>query len=91
MKNYSIANAKNNLSQLVHRVEEGRPIHITRRGKSVAVLLSENDYQRMNQDRPSPAKALQAFLNDQQFKGVEIDSSVFDGLRPTESGRDIDL
>ena len=44
---YSIAEAKNNLSSLVHEAETGRAVPITRRGKSVARLISEADYQRL--------------------------------------------
>jgi prevent-host-death family protein len=91
MNNYSIAEAKNNLSHLVHKVEEGKPVHITRRGKSVAVLLSEDEFLRMNKVRPSPAKALRHFLSDPQFVNIDIDSSVFSNLREKKSGRKIDL
>lgn len=91
MHNYSIAEAKNNLSHLVHKVEEGKPVRITRRGKSVAVLLSEDEFQRMNKGRSSPAEALQRFFTDPRFENIDIDSSVFSGLRAKESGREIDL
>ena len=44
---YTIAEAKNNLSQLIHQLETGEVIHLTRYGKPVAVLISENQYQRV--------------------------------------------
>ena len=34
---YSIAEARDALTGLVHRVEEGEPIQLTRRGRPVAV------------------------------------------------------
>ena len=43
----SVADAKNNLPKLLHRVENGAAVHITRRGKPVAVLLSEAEYARL--------------------------------------------
>lgn len=46
MRTSSIADAKNNLSQLIHQLETGEAIHLTRYGKPVAVLMSENQYQR---------------------------------------------
>ncbi len=46
MRTSTIAEAKNNLSQLIHQLETGEAIHLTRYGKPVAVLISENQYQR---------------------------------------------
>lgn len=46
MRTSTIAEAKNNLSQLIHQLETGEAIHLTRYGKPVAVLLSEHQYQR---------------------------------------------
>jgi prevent-host-death family protein len=47
MRTSTIAEAKNNLSQLIHQLETGEAIHLTRYGKPVAVLISENQYQRV--------------------------------------------
>ncbi len=91
MTDYSIAEAKNNLPQLIHKVEEGTPVQFTRRGKPVAVLLSTDEYQRMRQTLVSPAKALQYFLSDPAFNDINISPELFDELRPKESGRAIDL
>ncbi len=46
MRTSTIAEAKNNLSQLIHQLETGEAIHLTRYGKPVAVLISEHQYQR---------------------------------------------
>jgi prevent-host-death family protein len=45
MKTASIAQAKNNLSSLIQQAECSEPIHLTRHGKPVAVIISETDYQ----------------------------------------------
>ena len=45
MRTNTIAEAKNNLSQLIHQLESGEAIHLTRYGKPVAVLISERQYQ----------------------------------------------
>ena len=91
MNNYSIAEAKNSLSRIVHEAEEGHTVQLTRRGELVAVLLSIDEYQKMNKKNSSPTEALQAFLRDKAFKDTDIDPSVFSGLRPKASGRDIQL
>lgn len=44
MKTTSIAHAKNNLSSLIQKAERSKPIHLTRHGKPVAVIISEADY-----------------------------------------------
>jgi prevent-host-death family protein len=51
MSETSIAQAKSQLNRLVHEVEQGREVHITRCGKPVAVLLSEDEYARLRQGR----------------------------------------
>ena len=47
MKTSTIAEAKNNLSQLIYQLESDEPIHLTRHGKPVAVMLSEASYQKL--------------------------------------------
>lgn len=49
MPETSIAEAKTHLTRLIHRAERGEAVHITRRGKPVAVLLSEDEYARLRQ------------------------------------------
>ncbi len=43
----SIAEARNHLPALVHSAEAGQPIALTRRGKTVAVLLSFAEFERL--------------------------------------------
>ncbi|WP_133512551.1 type II toxin-antitoxin system Phd/YefM family antitoxin [Candidatus Thiosymbion oneisti] len=49
MSQTSIAEAKTQLTRLIHQAERGEAVHITRRGKPVAVLLSEDEYTRLRQ------------------------------------------
>lgn len=51
MAQTSIADAKTQLTRLIHQAEQGEAVHITRRGKPVAVLLSEDEYERLRQGR----------------------------------------
>ena len=48
---YSIAEAKTRFAQLVHVAEGGQPVRITRRGRAVAVLVSEADFARLSTSR----------------------------------------
>lgn len=52
-RSYTIAEARNNLSRIVHRSEELGPIGLTRRGQPVAVVLSQAEYERLTAPGPS--------------------------------------
>ena len=44
---YSIAQARDQLPGIVHEVEKGRTVTLTRRGKPVARLVSVREYERL--------------------------------------------
>ncbi len=54
MTTVSIAEAKNQLPRIVQQAEAGSPVHITRHGKPVAVLLSEAEYGRLQARQANP-------------------------------------
>jgi len=85
-RTYSIAEARDALTGLVHRVEEGEPIQLTRRGKPVAVLLSQAEYLRLTAGAPRPdflaaLAAWRAACGTLPLAGDE-----FDGLRDPSPG-----
>ena len=47
MPEISVAEARNTLTQLIHRAESGEVVRISRRGKPVAVLVSKEEYERL--------------------------------------------
>ena len=68
MKISTIAEAKNNLSQLIYQLEANETIHLTRHGKPVAVMLSEANYQKLIHKNNSLYQAIQQWrteLNDE--------------------------
>ncbi len=68
MKISTIAEAKNNLSQLIYQLEADETIHLTRHGKPVAVMLSEANYQKLIHKNNSLYQAIQQWrteLNDE--------------------------
>lgn len=86
MKTSTIAEAKNNLSHLVHQLKAGESIRLTRYGKPVAVMMSEDQYQHLI----APNKSLNAAilnwrsqwddnadvgLNDNELKAIRKDSA----------------
>ncbi len=46
-RSYSVAEARNRFTRLVHRAEEGETLTVTRRGKPVARLMSEDAYRKL--------------------------------------------
>lgn len=86
----SIAEAKNKLPSIIHYVEKGPNIQLTRRGKPVAVLLSISEYERLSQKSTDFRKALLKFR-----EGINIDADItdddFEDLRDTDSGRKVAL
>lgn len=89
MQSYSIADAKNNLPGLVHEAECGQAVEITRRGRPVAVLLSMDEYARMQQPRPNFWQALTAFQSSSPtpLNDSDLDALLTPSLRDTSSGR----
>jgi prevent-host-death family protein len=83
----SIAEAKDNLPALVHGVEEGGAVEITRRGRPVAVLLSAAEYQRLRATRPGPWEALQAFRREHDLAALDV-AGAFEETRDRSTGRD---
>jgi len=88
MESVTITQAKNNLTQLVHKVEDSHGvIELTRHGKASAVLLSYEDYKKLSEARPSFV-GMVAELNV-EFKDVKIEDDVFEGVRSKDSGREV--
>ena len=89
MKTSTIADAKNNLSHLIHQLEVEEPIHLTRYGKPVAVMMSESQYQKL----VSPPKSItSAILNWRSQLDEESDvgltSNELNTIRKESAGRE---
>jgi prevent-host-death family protein len=87
MKTSTIAEAKNNLSQLIHQLESDEAIHLTRHGKPVAVMLSEANYQKLTHKGKSLYQAIQQWRN-QLDSDSGLTESELKNVRATSQGRD---
>lgn len=89
MQNYSIADAKTHLPRIIHEVQESKEgIQLTRHGKPVAVILSEEAYVSLRYTKPATTQAaLLDFLANDAFKDVDVDTRVFDQDRNKHIGR----
>jgi len=92
MTETTVASAKNHLPRLIHQAERGEPVHITRHGKPVAVLLAEREYARLTAGQ-TPQQGFLDFMDSWRERmaadGCEpLGKSEVDALRERESGRD---
>ena len=83
MSNVSVAEAKNHLPRLLHQAEAGTPVHITRRGKAVAVLLSESEYAWLSHNRSKPDlfQAILEWRNQAEFDWKDLSPEEVDHWR----------
>ena len=87
-RRYSIAEAKTKLPAIIHSVEEGPSVKLTRHGKPVAVLLSIDEYERLIRKKEGFWTALQEFRKILEKEKVEFTEADFESLRDTSSGRE---
>ena len=93
MAETSIAEARDQFTRLVHQAERGEAVHITRRGRPVAVLLSEAEYQRLSRgsSRPTFWEAIQAMRADPGFEPVDLQPEEVASWRDRAAeGRDVE-
>lgn len=84
---YSIAEARNQLSSIVHEAERGQPVELTRRGELVAVILSANVYRRLTAGGTGLWNAIEAWREGFDVADLDIDPEVFN-VRDPSPGRD---
>ncbi len=90
LKSYSIAEARNHFTEIVHKVEQEATIELTRRGKPVAFLLSAQEYERLQKGRTDFWRAYLAFRERYQLDELDIDvDNIFANVRDRSPGRDV--
>ena len=89
-REFSIAEARNQLPALVHSVESGPPVRLTRRGKPVAVLVSAEEYERLRPRGPDLWQAIDAFRQRTDLTDLDVDE-IFQGVRDPSPGREVKL
>lgn len=88
----SIAHAKNNLPQLIHDVEAGLTVHVTRHGRAAAVLISAEMFAALEEQRQGFAAGMQRFLHRHQGHLLTPqESSLLEPERRLHKGRRVVL
>jgi prevent-host-death family protein len=92
-KSYSIASAQSRLPGILHDVERGEPVEITRRGKPIAVVLSIaiDAFRRMSAPAKGFAEVYGAWRRSVAPEDLEHGAAYFDGLRDPSVGPDVKL
>lgn len=90
MSSYTIAQANNQLSTIVHEAERGTPVSLTRRGKPVVIMLNIDEYSKLC---ATPNNWWENYLNwhkTANFSDVSNDDmdDVFADVRDRSPGRD---
>ena len=90
MLEVSIAKARNTLTRLIHQAEDGEPVHITRRGKPVAVLVSRDEYERLESGEPKMDfwQAIEDWRAQAGFDWPELTPDEVDGWRDRRPPRE---
>ena len=86
---YSIAEARDHFTQIVHMAERGRSVRLLRHGKTVAIVLSIQEYERLAS--PGDFWTTLAKFREQIETGEReaVEPDAFAGLRDTAPGRSL--
>ena len=90
MLEMSIAEARNTLTKLVRQAERGETVHITRRGSRVAVLVSSEEFERLEsgESKRDFWQALQEWRAGADFDWPELTSEEVAEWRDRQPGRE---
>lgn len=90
-RSYTIAQARNHFASIVHEAEKDVPVEVTRRGESVAVVLSMQTYHRLLAARTDFWEAYDSYRRRIDLSQMGIEPEVFAGVRDSSPGRDVTL
>ena len=89
---FSIAETRRNFPSLVREAENGRAMRITRRGKPVALLIGQWEFERLVSDRRDFVEAYEEFSKSHGTEDLNVDpDEVFRNSRDESAGRDVSL
>ena len=89
---FSISEAIRKLPTILNQIESGgMPISLTRRGKSVAMVVSIQEYERLHRKKEDFWDVFISFRQALEKENIEFSDSDFENLRDTSSGREVSL
>lgn len=90
-RKYSVAEARKQLPRLLHEVEDGQAVEITRRGTSVAVVLSLGDYRALSRSGSDFGKNYDTWRRTVNDADIGVEPDYFESLRDKSLGREVEL
>lgn len=90
-RQFTIAEAKSRLPAIIHSVEDGPSVKLTRHGKPVAVLLSIREYMQLAKNNMGFWNAFTKFRNNLEKEDTKITDADFKDLRDISTGRERDI
>ncbi|MBU2603389.1 MAG: type II toxin-antitoxin system Phd/YefM family antitoxin [Actinobacteria bacterium] len=90
-REYSIAEARNHLSQVVRLAEDEGAVELTRRGKPVAVVVSRDEFLRLQTPAGEPFGFLERFRAQHNVDRYGLEPDDLAGLRDPHPGRIVRL
>lgn len=86
---YSIAQARSNLATIVNQAESGRQVELTRRGKSVAVVMSFREFESLRGGGIRFRDVYREFLKRHIPSKVGLENDFSESLRDRGNGRKV--
>ncbi len=85
-KEFSISEAEKRLSSIIHGVEAGCPVRLTRLGRPVVALIPIHEHEREKNDFWEELMSLRRIT---EHEGIEFYDSDFEGSRDASPGREV--
>jgi len=90
-KIHSVASARAHLPEILDDVEAGNDVHLTRRGRLIAVVLSSDRYEALQGERTAFGAAYRGFLERHPAGEFGLDKEFVSSLRDRTPGRRVRL
>lgn len=96
-KQHSIAEARSNLANLVHKAQQGEAVELTSGSERVAVILGWREYERLAGPQPPPApqksfwESYQEWRRTADFDAIGDPDEIWGNVRDPSPGRDPQL
>jgi prevent-host-death family protein len=90
-REFSIAEAKDHLSEVVRPAEENGIVELTRRGRSAAVVVSAREFRRLCSSSSKPFAFLEELCNSHDADHHGLEPGDLDWVRDKHPGRAVRL
>lgn len=90
-RQYSIAQARASLPDIVDQAEAGAEVELTRRGHPVAVVVSRRAFERLREQGGQFSHAYQQFLERFSLDEIGLEPRELSATRDVTSGRRVTL